>query len=92
MDSYKTNEFQYNIRKTAFGKQERFFIYVFISCKGVTYQVAEKNSNPYPALSENYAKKKIMKILKKVCIGTRAEEDMKKLPIFKENGYQEELF
>lgn len=89
---HKSKTFSYSVRTFDFGKQTRYFIYVYISCNYVNYQVAEKNNNPYPALSLNQAKKKIMKILKAKCVGTPAEEPMKKLPIFEDEGYQEELF
>ena len=89
MLNYKSWEFSYSIRETNFGKPA-FFIYLMINCKGVTYQVAQKNLD-YSFPTELAAKKRIMKLLKDKCIGTKAEQKMKALPIF-DNGYQETLF
>lgn len=89
---YKSRDFSYSIREFQFGSQKRFFIYLYICCNTIFYQLAEKNSNPYPALSLNQAKKKLIKLLKSKCVGTPAEDRMKTLPIFEDEGYQEELF
>lgn len=89
---YKSKQFSYSIREFPFGKQMRFFINVYVSCNGVYYQCSEKNNIKYPSLSELQAKKRIVKLLKRACLETAAEKKMKDLPIFHDDGYQEELF
>ena len=88
---YKSREFSYNVRSFMYGKEEKFFIYVYISCGGVAYQLSQKNDYKFSFPSELAAKKKIMKILRDKCQGTHAEAKMKALPIF-DDGYQPTLF
>ena len=79
---HKSKTFSYSVRTFDFGKQTRYFIYVYICCNYVNYQVAEKNNNPYPALSLNQAKKEIMKFLIYVL-------ELPFFPILKSEGFDE---
>lgn len=89
--NYKSREFSYNVRSFDYGNETKYFIYVYISCNGVSYQLSQKNDYKFSFPSQIAAKKKIMKVLKEKCSGTAAEEKMKALPIF-DDGYQETLF
>lgn len=88
---YKSPHFSYSIREGFFKGQTLFFINVLAGYAEIHKHIAEKN-NMFGCKTEMLAKKKIMKTLKDFCLGTGAEEAMKKLPIFQEEGYQEELF
>ena len=88
---YKSAHFSYSIRESPFRGRTLFFINCFIAYDRIHKHVAEKN-NLYGCTSVILAKKKIMKYLKDNTKGTSAEEPVKKLPIFIEEGYQESLF
>lgn len=88
---YSSPNFKYSIRESQYKGKTMYFINVLICCREVYYHLAEKN-NDFGALKERYAKNKIMKCLREKCVGTTAEEQMKTLPIFIEEGYQESLF
>lgn len=89
--SYKSKNFSYSVRESQYKGHTKYFVNVYIACKEVHFHVAEKNSS-WGCNSERLAKKKIMRVLKEKCVGTGAEEQMKNLPIFQEEGYQETLF
>ena len=89
---YKSREFSYSIREVEYGDKTRYLISVTIGCYGVAYMLYEKMNSPFPCYDKNQAKKRIMKVLRNKCEGTFAEEKMKKLPIFQEEGYMGDLF
>ena len=91
MKPYNGRHFKYGIREFMFGKTPKYFISVYIDCAGVYYKLYQKNNFNFGADDEASAKRKIQRILKKHCVGTPAELQMKKLPIF-DDGYQETLF
>lgn len=87
----KSKYFSYSIRESMFQGRTLYFISVLVAYDKIHKHLAEKNSM-YGATSLRLAKKKIMKELKKYCVGTSAERLMKLLPIFSDVGYQETLF
>lgn len=88
---FKSPHFSYSIREGFFKGKTLYFINYFVAYDKIHKHVAEKN-NMYGCTEVRLAKKKLMKELKETCKGTSAEEPMKKLPIFIEEGYQESLF
>ena len=88
---YKSRYFSYSIRESFYKGKNLFFINVLVCYPGIHKHIAEKN-NLWGATKEKYAKNRIKKKLKEFCLGTAAENSMKLLPIFTEEGYQETLF